>query len=60
MNGGTGDERVGRLQLTADGVSSDPIALATPEPGSLAVMALAMAVFAVHRIRERRAARDRL
>jgi hypothetical protein len=40
--------------LTPDGVSSDPIPLATPEPGSLAVMTLAMAAFAVHRARERR------
>ncbi len=42
------------LLLTPDGVSSDPIILSTPEPGSWAVMALAMAAFAAHRIRERR------
>ena len=42
------------LLLTPAGVTSDPIPLATPEPGSLAVMAVAMAGLAVHRIRERR------
>ncbi|MGP0067099.1 MAG: hypothetical protein ACLQGP_26335 [Isosphaeraceae bacterium] len=42
------------LLLTPDGVSSDPIVASTPEPGSWAVMALAMAAFAAHRIRESR------
>jgi hypothetical protein len=50
------------LLLTPDGVSSDPIPLATPEPGSLAVMALAMAAFVARRVRktrrERQARRD--
>src|SRR5262249_26233510 len=40
--------------LTPDGVSSDPIPLATPEPSSLAVMALAVAAFALHRAQEHR------
>ena len=39
------------LLLTPDGVSSDPIVMSTPEPGSWAVMALAMAAFAAHRAR---------
>ncbi len=42
------------LLLTPDGVSSDPIILSAPEPGSWAVMALAVAAFAMHRTRERR------
>jgi hypothetical protein len=42
------------LLLTPDGVSSDPIILSAPEPGSWAVMALAVAAFAAHRARERR------
>jgi hypothetical protein len=40
--------------LTPDGVSSDPLPLATPEPGSLAVMALAMAALAAQRVRQHR------
>jgi hypothetical protein len=40
------------LLLTPAGVSTGPIASA-PEPGSLAVMALAMAAFAAHRARKR-------
>jgi PEP-CTERM motif-containing protein len=42
------------LLLTPVGVSADPLQVPAPEPGSLAVMALAMAGFAAHRIRERR------
>jgi hypothetical protein len=42
------------LLLTPAGVSSDPLAVPAPEPGSFAVMALAMAAFAVKGIRERR------
>jgi hypothetical protein len=42
------------LLLTPDGVSSDPIILSAPEPGSWAVMALAVAAFAAHRARESR------
>jgi hypothetical protein len=40
------------LLLTPVGLSSDP--LQVPEPGSLAVMALAMAAFAGQSIREHR------
>jgi MYXO-CTERM domain-containing protein len=42
------------LLLTPDGVSSDPIILSAPEPSSWAVMVLAVAAFAAHRMRERR------
>lgn len=42
------------LLLTPAGVSSDPIVMNAPEPGSLAVMALAAAGFAIVRIRGRR------
>jgi hypothetical protein len=42
------------LLLTPAGVSSDPLAVPAPEPGSLAVMAMAMAAFALKAIRRRR------
>jgi hypothetical protein len=42
------------LLLTPDGVTSDPIIMSTPEPGSWAAMTLAVAAFAAHRARERR------
>jgi hypothetical protein len=42
------------LLLTPAGVSSDPLAVPAPEPGSFAVMMLAMATFAWKGIRERR------
>jgi hypothetical protein len=42
------------LLLTPAGVSSDPLAVPAPEPGSFAVMALAMAAFALNGIRESR------
>jgi hypothetical protein len=42
------------LLLTPSGVTSDPIILSTPEPGSWAVMAIAVAAFAAHRARGRR------
>jgi hypothetical protein len=51
---GTGPPSTDLLLLTPAGVSPDPIN--TPEPGSLAVMALAMAAFAVPRARGRRTA----
>jgi hypothetical protein len=41
------------LLLTPPGVSSDPIAMNAPEPGSLAVMALAAAAYAAYRARKR-------
>ena len=41
------------LLLTPAGVSSDPIAMNAPEPGSLAVMAMALVAFAAHRARKR-------
>lgn len=41
------------LLLTPPGVSSAPIAMNAPEPGSLAVMALAMAALAARRVRRR-------
>jgi hypothetical protein len=42
------------LLLTPAGLSSDPIPMNAPEPGSLAVMALAVAAFALHRVRRPR------
>lgn len=42
------------LLLTPDGVSSAPLESQVPEPGTLAVMILAIAGFAAHRLRERR------
>ena len=39
--------------LTPSGLHPDPIPLATPEPASWAVMALAMVAFVAHRVRER-------
>ena len=40
------------LLLTPAGVSSDPIIMNAPEPGSWAVMAMALAACAAHRARE--------
>jgi hypothetical protein len=40
--------------LTPAGVSSDPIALNVPEPGSLSVMMLLLGAFAAHRVQVRR------
>jgi len=42
------------LLLTPDGVSSEPLEMPVPEPGTLAVTLLAIAGFAAHRLRERR------
>jgi len=42
------------LLLTPEGVSSEPLLLPVPEPGTLAVMLLAIAGFVSHRLRERR------
>jgi hypothetical protein len=42
------------LLLTPAGVTSEPLSVPAPEPGALAVMALAAAGFAGHRLRERR------
>ena len=47
------------LLLTPAGVSSDPLAVPAPEPGSFAVMALAIAAFALKGICERGAVVDR-
>jgi hypothetical protein len=47
----TGSSSDDLLLLTPAGVSTDPIN--TPEPGSTAVVAMAMAAFAVHRARRR-------
>jgi hypothetical protein len=41
------------LLLTPAGVSSDPLAVPAPEPGSFAVMAMAMAALAMKRKYER-------
>jgi len=50
----TGQLTTNLLLLTPSGVTSDPLPMAAPEPGAWVVMALAMAGFAAHRIRERR------
>jgi hypothetical protein len=42
------------LLLTPAGVSFEPLSVPAPEPGSVTVMALAMAAFALYRIRDRR------
>jgi hypothetical protein len=41
------------LLLTPDGVPATPLEVPAPEPGTLAVMLLAIAGFAAHRVRER-------
>ena len=48
----SGDQLMSYL-LTPDGVSSAPLEVPAPEPGTLAVMLLAIAGFAAHRLRER-------
>jgi len=42
------------LLLTPEGVSSEPLESAVPEPDTLAVVVMAIAGFAAHRLRERR------
>jgi hypothetical protein len=42
------------LLLTPNGLSASPLEVPAPEPGTLAVMLLAIAGFAAHRVRERR------
>ncbi len=42
------------LLLTPDGLSPDPIEVPVPEPGTLAVMLVAIGGFVTHRLRERR------
>jgi hypothetical protein len=44
------------LLLTPDGLSSDPLEIPAPEPGTLAVALLAIAGFVAHRFREHRRA----
>jgi hypothetical protein len=44
------------LLLTPDGLSSDPLEVPAPEPGTLAVALLAIAGFVAHRLREHRRA----
>jgi hypothetical protein len=51
-----GDSTAQTLLLTPAGVSSDPLEVPAPEPGSFAVMALAIAAFAAHRITAARSA----
>jgi hypothetical protein len=53
-NDGTGQLLATNLLLTPDGMSASPLEAPVPEPGALAVMLVAAAGFAIHRIRERR------
>jgi hypothetical protein len=47
------------LLLTPDGVSADPLSVPAPEPGSIAVLALAALAFAAHHNRGRRSSPTR-
>jgi hypothetical protein len=52
---GVGPPRT-NLLITPAGLSSEPIEVPAPEPGTLAIMLMALASFAVRRVRERRRA----